>query len=112
MRDFHDITHLRANGIKVAQRSQWHYQVVGKRTTLNIWPSARKWMVQYDNAASLYRDAADLLRIVREKLRSPLEFVTALCAEQRARMDLDAWDAWKDDSALLSLDIYQAARYA
>lgn len=55
---------LRAAGYKVVQRSPWHYQVVHRLTTVNLWPTKNKWMVEYDSGASLYKDAADLLKSI------------------------------------------------
>lgn len=51
-----DIGRLRNAGYKVIQRSPWHFQIEGNGTLVNIWPSKRKYMIQYGSGASYYTD--------------------------------------------------------
>lgn len=49
-----DIVKLKDAGYTVEERSQWHYQVVTGRATINIWPSKKKYMREYGSGASFY----------------------------------------------------------
>lgn len=102
---YHDIIHLRQNGYTVTQKSPYHFQIIG-RVTLNIWPTARKWMVQYDSGASYYQSADHLLNIVKDKIGKlgsrKMSFVDKL---QRER-ELNRTDEEREAQLL-----WQKARY-
>lgn len=51
-----DIGRLVKAGYKVIQRSPWHFQIEGNGTLVNIWPTKRKYMMQFDSGASYYTD--------------------------------------------------------
>ncbi len=83
-----DIDALRAAGYTVEERSPWHYQVMGK-VIVNIWPSKKKYMVEYDRGASFYEDV--------------VEAVDGILAEKESRRDF--WN--KEFEATYDWDLYE-----
>ncbi len=103
---YHDIQRLKQAGYTVEERSPWHYQLAGP-IVLNIWPSKRKWMVQYGSGASFYNNFEHLLEIVRNLIgepgarrgRNPRWLVDRIHAEhesQRTDADRDAERIWRE----------------
>lgn len=84
---FYEIRHLQDNGVKIVQKSPWHFHAVRGNRYVNIWPTKHKWMVMYDSGASYYDDAKHLLEIVRNVLRpaNPRWLVDRLIKEMEAR---------------------------
>lgn len=88
---YHEINVLRQAGFNVIEHSPWHFEVISGKTVINIWPTKRKWMVKYDSGASYYSDAADLLRIVTDKMKqlNPPVMLSITDAEEEWRDGLN-----------------------
>lgn len=80
-----DIEKLKKAGYEVKEMSPWHYHVVGA-VTINVWPSRKKYMLQYGSGASYYDDimvvAANILGDPKTKIRNPRWLLDRLIAER------------------------------
>lgn len=110
---YHDITHLKQKGYKVIQKSPWHFHVIGDQTYINVWPTARKYMIAFGGGASYYQNAGDLFGVVRNilgepgvpKSRNPRWLIDRLQREyEAARTDVDreAERVWREGLKELS----------
>lgn len=62
---YSDIDRIVDAGYSVREFSEWHYKVEGR---VNVWPSSRKFMLDYAGGASAYDD---VLEAVRSLIGSP-----------------------------------------
>ena len=107
-----EIQFLRKKGLRVEERSPWHFQVIGKRTLVTIWPTKKKWMVQYDSGASFYESNHDLLSKVERSLGEldPRELLRILQEERDSRVTpqmRDAYWYWKAWCELFDCELYE-----
>lgn len=107
---YQDIERLKAAGYKVEQKSPWHFHVKGP-VTLNIWPTKRKWMIEYGSGASFY---TDILETVREVIGEPrkrhkrnprwlLDQIIAQYEAGRTDADREAERIWREGITALRL---------
>lgn len=59
-----DIKKLQRAGYEVIEQSPWHYQVEQNGVVCNIWPSKRKYMVEYGGGASFYDDVVEAVESI------------------------------------------------
>lgn len=104
---YYEITYLREKGYTVNEKSPWHYEVIGKKTLINVWPTKRKWMIQYGSGASFYSSAEDLYEKVDNilgKKRNPRWLLDRLLRERDATMTEEqriAYPLWKEGIKIL-----------
>lgn len=111
----YDIEMIKRDGYKVAQKSPWHYQVTNGRKIMNVWPTARKYMIEYGGGASLYSNAQELIEIFHgvighpgKRTKDPLWLVKKIRAEFEAtRTDEEraAEKQWRKDVTALMTEI-------
>ncbi len=56
---YNDIRILKKAGYEVTERSPWHFQVEQGDSICNIWPSKKKYMVEFGGGASYYDDVVE-----------------------------------------------------
>ncbi len=71
--EYDDIEELRDAGYTVEERSPWHFQVVGERVKVNIWPTKKKYMIEYGDGASYYEDVVEAVEELLTPKKSGIE---------------------------------------
>lgn len=91
---WHDIQKLKRAGYVVIEQSPYHYHVHNNgRELINVWPSKRKWMIQYGNGASFY---TDVLKMAQDILGEPGKKRKCRLKERQAEM-MAEWESWRTD---------------
>lgn len=98
-----DIHKLKEAGYSVVQRNPWHFQIIGKKATVNIWPTKNKYMIEYGSGASIYTDVVaavasiigdpKTLLVKRETIRERIAKEVALMYPPETQR---LYQMWKD----------------
>ncbi len=89
---YQDIEDLRRAGFTVESRSPWHFQVIGEKTKVNIWPTKKKFMIEYGDGASYYTDVVETVDQILNPKKSRRQILNELF---ETMYDWDAVAIWK-----------------
>lgn len=92
---YSDIDDLREAGYMVQEKSPWHYQVIGEKTKVNVWPSVKKYMIDYGDGASYYDDVLEAVGSILRPRKSRIEMANEGFAEM---YDWDVYEQWRKGS--------------
>lgn len=94
---YQDIEDLREAGFTVEQRSPWHFQVIGEKIKVNIWPTKKKFMIEYGDGASYYTDVVETVDQILNPKKKPSERVREMYAAITSEIPgwQEAQDAWR-----------------
>lgn len=90
---YQDIEDLRDAGYTVEQKSPWHFQVVGQKR-VNIWPTKKKFMIEFGDGASYYTDVVDTVDQILNPKETSLQKAQFLYAEVYAPEEED-WEPYQ-----------------
>lgn len=90
-----DIERLKKTGYTVVQKSPWHYQVVGKKAVVNIWPTARKYMREYGSGASVYTDVVTAVQSILKPKKKAVLLANEMYAASMTPAREEAIDIWR-----------------
>lgn len=70
---YRDIEDLRDAGFTVEELTPWHFQVIGEKTKVNVWPTVKKFMIEYGDGASYYVDVVEAVDQILNPKKSGIE---------------------------------------
>ncbi len=87
-----DIEELQEAGFTVQEMNPWHFQVIGETFKINIWPTKKKYMIEYGDGAAYYTDVVEAVDNLLHPKKSGKEIANEMFEEM---YDWDAVAVWR-----------------
>lgn len=93
--EFRDINKLQEVGYTIIECSPWHFKVYGQGNVMNVWPSKRKFMLEYGRQASFYKDIVETVKRhvgppqIGKKVRRRLKHRISSDNQAKAKVEYD-----------------------
>ncbi len=89
---YQDIRDLREAGFVVEEMNPWHFQVVGEKLRVNIWPTKKKFMIEYGDGASYYTDVVETVDQILNPKKSAVQRSQEAFSEIH---NVEVFETWK-----------------